>query len=205
MVNVSDIFSLCGTEGVPDVSTSLARQDIMGEISVPIFEGVYLKIIPNGDLGFLCSTLQEVGVIQYLGRACGTVGIALNILDLDILTVLGCICTFTPRTGANIFFKNNIPDITQLAEDITGDLAALVGLPFDPVLGGGKGYLLDIANKAIDILFNRLIETLEDDLGSKGIGIHKWNEIPIFKQELVQTGELLWMNRIRRGYNLPII
>lgn len=205
MINVSEIFSLCGTEGVPDVATSLAGQDIFGEISIPIFEGIYLKIIPNGELGFLCSNLQEAGILQHLGKSCGTVGITLNALNIDILTLMGCICTFTPRTGANVFFKNNIPDVAELAEDVVEELAGLSGIPFDPFGGVGNKYLIDIASKALDIIFDRLIDTLEKDFRSCGIGIHHWEELEAFRNELIETGEMRWMQRMRAGYHLPTI
>lgn len=205
MINASEIFSLCGTEGVPDVATSLAGQNIYGDISIPIFEGVYLKILPNSNLGFLCDNLQEAGVLQHLGKSCGTVGITLNILDMDILTLMGCVCAFTPRTGANVFFKNNVPDVLQLSEDIIENLAGLSHLPFDPLGGGGSAYLIDIASKSIDIIFDKLIDMLETDFKSHGIGIHEWEKLPEFRNELIQTGELRWMQRIRAGYQLPTI
>lgn len=204
MISVSEVFSLCGTEGVPDVATSLAGQNIYGDISIPIFEGVYLKILQNGNLGFLCNSLQEAGVLQHLGRSCGTVGVTLNILDMDILTLLGCVCTFTPRTGANVFFKNNVPDVLQLSEDIIENLAGLSNLPFDPLCSGSE-YLLDIASKSIDIIFDKLIDMLETDFKSHGIGIHSWDKLPEFRHELLQTGELRWMQRIRAEYQLPTI
>lgn len=205
MINVSEIFSLCGQDGVPDVATSLAGQNIFGDISIPIFEGVYLKILPNGNLGFLCSNLQEAGILQHLGKSCGTVGITLNVLNMDILTLMGCVCTFTPKTGANVFFKNNMPDVTELAEDIVEQLAGISALPFDPLGGIGNSYLIDIANKALDIILDKLIKTLEIDFGSHGIGIHNWEELGAFHNELVKTGELRWMQKIRAGYQLPTI
>lgn len=205
MINVAEIFQYCGMDGVPDVATSLANQNVMDDISFPVFEGVYLKIIPNGNLGFLCSSIQEAAILQHLGRSCGTVGIALNIMDMDFLTVLGCVCTFTPRSGANIFFKNNIPDLTQLTEDAVEMLAGLSALPFDPMCGGGQEYMLDLANQAIQILFDRLIDKLNDEFSAAGIGIHPWEELAEFRHELIESGELAWMQRVRAYYQLPTI
>lgn len=206
MIDVSDIFNLCGTDGVPDVATSMANQNILSDLSVPIFEGVYLKIIPNGDLSFLCSTLQEASLLQHLGRSCGTVGIAINVLDMDILTLIGCVCTFTPRTGANVFFKNNIPDLVNLTEDIVEELASLANLPFDPMICmQGKEYLLELASNAINIIFEKLVDILERDFANKGVNIHHWEELDDFHNELMQTGELRWMQRIRAGYRLPTV
>ena len=204
MVNVSEIFKYCGADGVPDVATSLAHQNICGDISIPVFEGVYLKIIPNGNLGFLCSSLQEAGALQNLGRTCGTVGIALNVLDMDLLTLIGCVCTYTPRSGANVFFKNNIPDITQLTEDLIGDIAGLAAIPFDP-MGMSQEFMLDLANEAIDIIFHKLVDVIETDFATCGIGVHQWEELEIFYHELVESGEMEWMRKVRRIYQLPTV
>lgn len=204
MISVSEIFKYCGSEGVPDVATSLANQNVCGDISIPVFEGVYLKIIPNGNIGFLCSSLREAGILQNLGRVCGTVGIALNVLDIDLLTLMGCVCAYTPRSGAHVFFKNNIPDLTHLTEEVAGDLAGLAAIPFDPI-GVGPEFILDIANQALEILFNKLVGVLETDFSTCGINMHTWDELSEFYAELVNTGEMEWMRKVRRVYQLPTI
>lgn len=202
MIQLSDVFNMVGVDGCSDVATSLAMQGTNQEISIPIFEIFYLKILPSANSQFIAGSIAEANVLRQLAGCCGGVSCTLNLLDMDILTLAGVLCICTPSTGMNVFFKDNIPDLADLAEDVIAQLAQMAGIPVNIGIGGVG---MDIAVQAIDFLFNKLVDCLENNLGSTGIAFRNWDELPDFYDTVCGTGDLGRMKQYRMATHAAFI
>lgn len=204
MINVSDIFAGVGVNNgsVVDVATGLGMQGINEEISIPIYEAFYLKILPVEKARVLCSSLPEFTALRNLSSHCGAVAITLNIGDLDFLTLMGAMCIFTPKIGFNVLFKNNIVDLVNATEDVVEMLLSLSGLNMEL---GASTMNIDIAAHALQLLTDRLVQSLNDDLESKGINILDWSSLPELYNELKRTNEMNEMYKYRTFHRLPRI
>ena len=114
MIDISDCFSMIGTDGCMDVASSLGIQGIdpaMQEISIPIYGPFFMKILIGQDSGFICDSIPEFTVVRQLNQNCGTVAIALNLMEMDILTLVGALLAFTPNTAMNCFLKLSAVDL----------------------------------------------------------------------------------------------
>lgn len=202
MIQLSDVFGMVGVDGCSDVATSLAMQGTRQEISIPIFEVFYLKILPSANSQFIAGSIAEANVLRQLASCCGGVSCTLNLLDMDILTLAGVLCICTPSTGMNVFFKDNVPELAELTEDVISQLAQMAGIPIDPDVGL---ITTDIAVQAIDFLFNKLVDCLENNLSSTGIAFRHWEELPQFYEMVCQTGDLGRMKQYRIETNAAFI
>ena len=203
MIGLSDVFGMIGQGDCSDVATSLRDMGTTGssmEYSIPIYECFYLKFLPGGKTGFLCGNIQEYNVLRGLCMNCGAMACCINLLDQDILTLFGLFCLYTPNTGMTVFYKNNIPELVDMTEEIADQLANLAGIPFDLNYGA-----LDLASEALDILINKFMEKLQEDLGQRGISLRSWDDIPAFDQEITQSGEKMRMFRFRKQTQAQIL
>ena len=202
MINLSEIFTGVGVQNgmCVDVATGLGMQGINQEISIPVYEVFYIKIMPVEKARVLCSSIPEFTALRNLSSHCGAVAITINIGDIDFLTLMGAMCIFTPGTGFNIFFKNNIVDLVNATEDIVEMLLSLSGLNIDL---GMSTMNIDIAAHALQILTDKLIEQLHDDFCDKGINVVDWSELPNLYNELKRTNEMNEMYRYRQANGLP--
>ena len=192
MIQLSEVFNMIGTNGCSDVATSLQMQGTESDISIPIYEIFYLHILPAEHSNFMASSIPEANAIRQLAISCGGVSCTINLLDMDILTLAGVLCIFTPDTGMNVFFKDNIPDLANMTEEIVGTLAEMVGIPVQ-----AGNVTMDIAVKAIDMLFNKLVDSMEQNLGNCGINLKRWEELPEYYEYLKNSGEMQEMHSYR--------
>lgn len=194
MIQLSDVFSMIGTDGCEDVASSLGMQGTDPEISIPIYEIFYLKILPGENSGFLASSIAEYNAIRQLSQNCGGVAAAINLLDLDILTLIGVELIYTPNTGMNVFMKLGDVLTGELEEQVLAELAALAGIPTPD----NSYTLTHMQGEIIEILFNKAIDYMQSDLESKGINLHHWEELPNYYNMTQETGEMAEMLRYRQ-------
>ena len=202
MIGLSEMFNMVDMDTCVDPATSLRNMgtDLDLNLSIPIYEIFYLKLLPGGDTGFLCDNIIEYNMLRKLCVQCGAVACCINLLDMDILTLFGLLCVCTPNTGFTVFYKNNVPAITEMTEEIAEQLCELAGIPYDPNYGA-----LDFANQALDFLINKCMENVNDDLQSKGINIMPWDDIPEFTEQVTQTGEAHRMYMYRKNTKAQVL
>ena len=205
MISPIDIFSAIGQKGCSDVATSLQMQGLLDigsrDFKIPIYEIAYIKILPDRHCSYICSSMQEYSLVKMLAKYCGTVSIALNILDMDLLTLIGMVAAFTPKTGANFFIKSNLSNLINnteaLAQMMTNQegienalMILQMGLP-------GTGNIVGAASEILDRIFNMLVENISNDCKNSHINIYPFEKLPEYYNELKQTGELYEMGRLR--------
>jgi len=205
MIGISDCFSMIGTDGCMDVASSLGMQGLTGDmqtVSIPIYEIFYMKILIGQDCAFMCDSIPEFTAIRRMNNACGSVSVTVNLLDMDLLTLLGALLVFTPNTGMNCFIKLNAVDLIDDILDVLPMLADLAGLPLpDGMVDGALdcGTIgIEFANRVLEVLFDKLVDVLNDDMASKGIEVKHWEELPEFYQGLVDSGEMKNMFQMRQ-------
>lgn len=192
MIQLSEMFSMIGEGNCIDVASSLGLQGGIPDISIPIYDIFYLKVGSSQHSQYLAGSIQEANAIRRLAISCGSVCCTINLLDMDMLTLLGCLCISTPNSGMNVFIKNNIPDLANIATDVIDQLLNMAGIPFEP---GGE--CIEIAVTAINILFDKLLDSLENNLSSFGIVLRRWEELPGFYNMLGESGEMQQMQMLR--------
>lgn len=193
MIQLSEVFSMIGVDGCSDVASSLAMQGSIPEVSIPIYEIFYLKFLSGEHTQFLASCLPEVNVLRQIAVSCGGVCCTINILDMDILTLLGALCVYTPNNGMCVFIKNNLPDLMNLTQDIAEMIASVVGVPLPP----GSAITMDKLAEMIEFLVDKLIDKLQEDMSKFGINLLHWEELPNFYNSLRESGEMEEMHRYR--------
>lgn len=200
MIDISDCFSMIGTDGCMDVASSLGIQGIdpaMQEISIPIYGPFFMKILIGQDSGFICDSIPEFTVVRQLNQNCGTVAIALNLMEMDILTLVGALLAFTPNTGMNCFLKLSAVDLVNMTPDIVKMIANAAGIPIPDGILNTTETVLDFAGELLDKLFEMLMDYLDDSLGSKGINLQEWDNLADFYNEVLESGEMEQMRIYR--------
>jgi len=205
MIGISNCFDMIGQNGCMDVASSLGMQGIgkdMQEISIPIYEVFYMKILIGQDSAFMCDSIQEFTAIRRMNNSCGSVTVTVNLLDMDLLTLLGALLIFTPNTGMNCFLKLNAINLIDDILDLLPMLADLAGLPLpdgmvDGALEGGT-IGIEFANRVLEVLFDKLVDVLNEDMATRGIAVRHWEELPEFYQGLVDSGEMKNMLKMRQ-------
>ena len=197
MIGVSDLFNMIGQDGCQDVASSLAMQGTLEPISIPIYEVFYLKILAGTDTAMISGNLAEYNALRKLSTCCGSVGITINCLDLDILTLVGAVCVFTPRTGMNVFMKLGEILTDELTHEMITELASITNInPFSNAVTN------EISNHIIPQLlqtvFDMIIDRLSDNLSSCGINVYSFDELGNYMNELQMTGEMEDMYQYRQ-------
>lgn len=208
MINMSECFKMIGTDGCMDVASSLGMQGVdqaMQDISIPIYGPFFMKVLMGQDCGFICSTIQEFTAIRQLNKNCGTVAITLNLLEMDALTLVGSLLTFTPDTGMNCFLKLSAIDLVNLSADILNMIVDQTGVPLPPGVADGLVDITDVASDIIQSAFDILISSLNDDLDSNGITLREWNELPDFYYTVKESGEMQEMRAYRQSVGACIL
>ena len=191
MLQITDMFSMIGQDGCSDVASSLAMQGCVVDIHIPIYEIFYLDIMFGDKCGFLASHLNEFTALRKLATDCGAVTVTINVLDLQILTLLGAVCIFTPNTGMSLFLKECITDLTSLTEDIAEQVVSLSGLPLNGLMS------TDLLEDAIHVLFDKLVDLISDSCAVNGINVYHWEQLPEFYNEISMSGEMQEMHNFR--------
>ena len=208
MINMSECFKMIGTDGCMDVASSLGMQGVdqaMQDISIPIYGPFFMKVLMGQDCGFICSTIQEFTAVRQLNQNCGTVAITLNLLEMDALTLVGSLLTFTPDTGMNCFLKLSAIDLVNLSADMLNMIVDQTGVPLPPGVADGLVDITDVASDIIQSAFDILISSLLDDLDSNGITLRKWNELPDFYYTVKESGEMQEMRAYRQSVGACIL
>lgn len=208
MINMSECFKMIGTDGCMDVASSLGMQGVdqtMQDISIPIYGPFFMKVLMGQDCGFICSTIQEFTAVRQLNQNCGTVAITLNLLEMDVLTLVGSLLTFTPDTGMNCFLKLSAIDLVNLSADMLNMIVDQTGVPLPPGVADGLVDITDVASDIIQSAFDILISSLNDDLDSNGITLREWNELPDFYYTVKESGEMQEMRAYRQSVGACIL
>lgn len=198
MIDMSECFNMIGTNGCMDVASSLGLQGIdksMGSICIPVYGPFFMKILIGQDCGFICNSIQEFTVVKQLSENCGTATITLNLLEMDILTLAGAVLSYTPNTGMNCFVKKSVVDIAQLTDDLLSTIVHDVGIHISPT--SGVVSLLSMADGIIEAAFNKLLDLVNGDFGSKGIAVRPWEELPELYRTVRESGEMQEMRAYR--------
>lgn len=208
MINMSECFKMIGTDGCMDVASSLGMQGVdqtMQDISIPIYGPFFMKVLMGQDCGFICSTIQEFTAVRQLNQNCGTVAITLNLLEMDALTLVGSLLTFTPDTGMNCFLKLSAIDLVNLSADMLSMIVDQTGVPLPPGVADGLVDITDVASDIIQSAFDILISSLNDDLDNNGITLREWNELPDFYYTVKESGEMQEMRAYRQSVGACIL
>lgn len=208
MINMSECFKMIGTDGCMDVASSLGMQGVdqaMQDISIPIYGPFFMKVLMGQDCGFICSTIQEFTAVRQLNQNCGTVAITLNLLEMDVLTLVGSLLTFTPDTGMNCFLKLSAIDLVNLSADMLNMIVDQTGVPLPPGVADGLVDITDVASDIIQSAFDILISSLNDDLDSNGITLREWDELPDFYYTVKESGEMQEMRAYRQNVGACIL
>lgn len=206
MINISESFSMIGINGCGDVASSLQAQGTEPNISIPVYGPFFLHLLAGEKTNFLASHISEFNAIRQLAMSCGAVAAAINVLEMDLLTLIGVVMIYTPNTGMNMFVKNNIPDLVNLAEDISDALISLTPFGANPdILNNKMVNKIEIVSQALDWLINTLISRLEGDMGENGINLHRWDALPDYYNYIKQSGEMQEMAKYREMMGAPIL
>lgn len=201
MIDVSECFNMIGTDGCMDVATSMGMQGIdpsMTEISIPIYGPFFMKVLMGQECGFVCDSIPEFTAIRNLNQNCGTVTVTLNVLEMDILTLVGALLTFTPSTGMNCFLKLQAIDLVNISADLLPLISHATGVPLPPGVADGLGDVMVIAGDLLQAVFDMLIEILNEDMERKGITLREWDELPDFYNMVRESGEMQEMRMFRQ-------
>lgn len=198
MIDILEIFQLIGQDGCLDPATSLVMQGIdtsMSGLSFPLIEPVYVKLLFGQDSQFMCNSMQELAILNKLRQSCGTVTAALNILDIEQLTIAGMLFTSTPNSGINVFMKLTAFDIVNMPIELLDNISDITGIPI-PGTGLMENFT-GIAEKLVDGLIDKVIDILNDKFTSNRINLRDWDELPDFYDWLVNSGEMREMHKYR--------
>lgn len=193
MIGISDMFNMIGVDGCQDVATSLAMQGTVDSISIPIYEVFYLKILAGNDVARISGNLAEYNALRKLNTYCGSVGITINVLDIDLLTLVGAVCVFTPRTGMNVFMKLGDIITDELTHEMLAELAHIAHIPF---LGDGSDNHLIV--EILQTIFDMIIDRINDNLGDCGINVYNFDELGNYIDEIYNSGEMETMYQYRQ-------
>lgn len=194
MIQLTEMFNMIGTDGCSDVATSMAMQGVEPEISIPIYDIFFLKLMPGQRSTFLAENIPEFNAIRTMANSCGAVAASINLLDMDILTLAGLIAIYTPNTGMNIFMKLGEVLTGDLEEEILNQLAGLAGIPIPP----GAGMAFQMAGQIMETLFSTLVSSIQESAADYGVDVHEWDELPDYFCEIRDTGEMYQMAQYRQ-------
>lgn len=201
MIDLSECFSMIGTDGCMDVASSMGMQGIdpsMMNISIPIYGPFFMKVLIGQDSGFICDSIQEFTAVRQLNQNCGTVTVTLNLMEMDILTLVGALLTFTPDTGMNCFLKLSAIDLANMSAELLSSIAGATGILLPPGVTDGLIDIVEVAGDILQAVFDMLIELLNNDFEQKGIELREWAELPDFYNMVRESGEMQEMRMYRQ-------
>lgn len=201
MIDMSECFKMIGTDGCMDVASSLGLQGVdqaMQDISIPIYGPFFMKILIGQDCGFICGSIPEFTAVRQLNQNCGTVAVALNLMEMDILTLVGALLTFTPDTGMNCFLKLSAIDLANMSAELLSAIANATGIPLPDGVTEGLVDIVEVAGEILQAVFDMLINVLSVDLDEKGITLREWEELPDFYNTIRESGEMQEMRMYRQ-------
>lgn len=182
-----------------DVASQLIGQGAEPDISIPIYGVFFLRLQTGEHCRELADSIQSYTEIRKMCRYCGAVCMKVNVGDVDLLTLLGAMCIFTPRTGMHVFARLGGPAIDALSD---GDIQVLVeaaGLPIPE----GVFDMQQLAVQALQTLFDMLVNLLQENLQQNNIALHTREEFHDYYMEVLQSGEMEEMAKMRAMLGLP--
>lgn len=194
MIRISEAFSGIGANGCSDVATSLAMQGCGPDIDIPIYGVLNLHIETGTSAGKAADSIQEYNALRRLGMACGSVTCTINIEGIDLLSLANALLIFTPSCGMVVFLKILSIDPDSLEVEMVNMILEAAGLPIPDFIEQAIGMLSD----AIQIIFNTMIEYIQDDLAEFGITLYPWDELWDFYNDLKNSGEMQQMLQYRQ-------
>lgn len=201
MIDLSECFNMIGTDGCMDVATSMGMQGIdpsMMDISIPVYGPFFMKVLIGQESGFICDSIPEFTALRQLNQNCGTVTVTLNLLEMDVLTLVGALLTFTPDTGMNCFLKLSAIDLANMSAEILSSVAGATGIAMPPGVSDGLVDVVEVAGDILQAVFDMLIEILNEDMERKGITLREWDELPDFYNMVRESGEMQEMRMFRQ-------
>lgn len=202
MIDLSEAFGMIGQDGCVDVASSLGVQGCDPEISIPIYEIFFLKLLGGQKTQFLANSMGEFNAIRHMAQSCGAVAATINVLDMDILTLIGVLMIATPNTGMNVFIKLGDIITSELPAEIIEQVASTAGIPIpDGALSSGIG----LAQEVMQQVFDRLVDSIRDDLASNGINLQDWDYLPQYFTEIKESGEMAQMHHYRQQFGGMIL
>jgi hypothetical protein len=192
---------MIGQDGCMDVASSLGLQGIdpsMTDISIPIYGPFYLQILIGQECGDLCNSLPEFTAVNQLNRNCGTVTIKINLLEMDIFTLVGGLLAFTPNTGMNCFLKLAAVDLINITADMLTAIVNVTGIPIPDAVTQGLSDITAFAGDILQAVFDMLIDIMDNDLTTNGINLREWTELPNFYNTVRASGEMQEMLAYRQ-------
>lgn len=197
MVQLSEAFSLIGINGCMDTATSLFLQGTVPDISIPIYEIFNLKVLSAQNSNFIADNMAEYNALRVLSESCGGVLITINVLNIDMLTLLEGLCIYTPSTGMSVFIKSRQIPVENIGFDILQNISNLLGveIPSPDVIN------ISFIENIIQELINRLINTLQSDLNYSGIALRSWDELEDFYTSINLCGDIKQMHMYRANNN----
>lgn len=199
VIGVQDCFLGIMEGSATDVAQQLGIQGADINMSIPIYEIFFIKIQSGDDCRELAQNIREYQAIRKLCKCAGAVQLKLNVCDLDILTLMGLLCIYTPSTGMHVFAKLGGPALDMITEGEAQALIQAAGLPLPDFMRD----LPAIAMQALDIVFNMAIDMLSNNLADYNINLHQWEDFADYFNQVQQSGELNQMARFRFSNNLP--
>lgn len=201
MIQLTEMFNMVGTDGCSDVATSLVMQGVEPEISIPIYDIFFLKLMPGQKSTFLAESIPEFNAIRQLSLHCGAVAASINLLDMDILTLAGLVAICTPNTGMNIFMKLGEILTGELEKEIIEQLSNLAGMPIPPVAGGA----FKVAGSIVEHLFSMMVSSVQESAEENGVAIHDWEELAPYYNDLRESGEMAMMSEYRAAFGGAVL
>lgn len=200
MIGISDIFSMVGCDGCIDVASSLALQGADGCIGIPIYDVFMLQILPGDSTASISESISEFNAIRELSECCGAISAKINILGIDILTLMGILAVSTPYTGMHVFVKLGDILVEQVPLELIAEVANSVGIP----IPSGAVNLLGFAQDLIKSLLDTIIEKITDNLDVYGIQLHEWSDLPAYYNQVKGSGEMEEMMYYRQSTNAAL-
>ena len=108
----------------------------------------------------------------------------------------------TPNTGMNVFIKLGDIITSELPAEIIEQVASTAGIPIpDGALSSGIG----LAQEVMQQVFDRLVDSIRDDLASNGINLQDWDYLPQYFTEIKGSGEMAQMHHYRQQFGGMIL
>lgn len=203
MILLTDVFSLIQSGNAIDVASSVLGQGCVPDISIPIYEIFYLKLSSINHIRHtgMIESIQEYSILREIGLACGGVCASINLLDMDILTLVNTLLVYTPNFGFNIFIKRAQSNMTELAPELIQELAGMAGIPVpDGLISASYASMqayMEFANGIQNTLFDKLVDEIDNNCASANINIATWDKLYNFYIDLRNSGEMGYMQTLR--------
>lgn len=194
MIRISEMFAGISNGACSDVATSLALQGCTPNIDIPIYGILNLHIESGANAGKAANSVQEYNALRRLAMSCGAVTASINIEGIPILTLANALLLFTPSCGMVVFLKILQIDENSIEMEMINIILETAGIPIPEFIEEAVYLVSD----AITIIFNKMIEFIQEDLAEFGITLYPWDELPDYYNGLKESGEMNMMLQNRQ-------